>query len=151
MLSINPNKRKKRVGVKKSTAIKLVEQLLLRIEEANSLPKEEVPRYIDKVAIFGSYLTDKSKLGYIDLFIEYSTKWKSYSEELDFLINEVGFYETVYKYYAERKVNSFIRNKKKSYSFHSMYEFAEFIKDKDFKCKILYDRADNITKNGNKK
>ena len=135
---------KKQIGVKKETATKLINELVERAELANTLDKKIVPYKIKRLVVFGSYLSDKEKLGDIDIFYELGdSKWKNIDDQIKYFWNyrNVG----LQCYDNARYITSiFLSNKKKSYSFHCIDELESFLKDdKNFKHKEIF----NIDKN----
>jgi predicted nucleotidyltransferase len=123
---------KKNVGLKRDTADRLIKELVERVKIGNSLPKEEVPHLITRLFVFGSYLTDKKKLGDIDIFFEQESKWDDFIKEMECFANQVTIRCMEDEYSASyRATRRFIRNKKKSYSFHPIYELEHFLSEDD--------------------
>lgn len=59
--------------IKRSTADKLVAEFLARVEEANR--RSYYAYRVERVVVFGSYLSDRPDLGDIDLGLEFEAKW----------------------------------------------------------------------------
>lgn len=139
-------KKKKNVGVTKVKAAKLIEELIERCEIANSLPKEEIAHKVKRLIVFGSYLSDKEKLGDLDIFIELESKWEELSEELDFFSDKRPY--NGLRYFENSKVitKMFLKNKKKSYSLHDFWEFERMSKENpDFKYKEIFNIEKEVT------
>jgi len=131
---------KKNVGIRRETAIRLVNELVERVKVANKLPKEEVPHRITKLYVFGSYLSDKEKLGDIDIFYDQEEKWNDNDAMNDYFFHHIKNNSSELSWWDNplRVTRKYIRNYKKSYSFHAMWEMKEMIKmDSNFKYKEL--------------
>ena len=121
-------KKKKNVNIKKETALKNVEGLLNRIKELNE--DDSFIHFINQASLFGSILTDKEKLGDIDVFLDFKRRNDDYCYYLDLLEDR-------------RKITTKLRHGKKSFSFHWMYELESFLEEnKDFKYKKIYEYGD---------
>lgn len=115
--------KKKNIGVTKSSAEILIKELIERAKLGNELPKKEMPFRVLKLEVFGSFLTDKEKLGDIDILFEMECKYLNSDSEMNKMFSD----------YTNKNVRApisslnawpfsimFLRNKKKSYSFHGM-------------------------------
>lgn len=131
---------KKNVGIKRDTAIKLVNELVERAKAANALPKEEVPHKVIKLYIFGSFLSDKEKLGDIDIFYELEEKWVDSDNMMDYFLYHINSNSKEEDFYENPKKVTvrYLRNNKKSYSFHGSWMIEHMEKQhKGFKYKEL--------------
>jgi len=135
--------KKKNIGVTRKTSEKIIEKLLERINHLNSLDKLECCHYISKVILFGSILTDKEKLGDIDVFIELKEKFdKSERMKMSKLYSRLApsncnFVERMS--YFEINTWKLLKNKSKSLSLHAMWEFEELINEPGFKYEIIFE------------
>ena len=119
--------KKKNVNIKRQNALDNVEGLLSRIKEINE--DNSLIHFINEASLFGSILTDKEKLGDIDIFIEFKCRKKESNDLWWDVLDE-----------DKRIIYRKLRNGKKSFSFHSHYELERFLKDlPDFKYKKIYD------------
>ena len=129
--------RKKNVGITKSTAknnISLLLDTVKRINKSNN--KYKYPFKIKNIILFGSYLTDKKKLGDIDIFFELERRWDNFSE-MQIYFSFVRPYRTFheYMYNAEFYTLKLLRNKKPSFSL--MYLDKTFIEENNVNHIVL--------------
>lgn len=136
--------KKKNVGITKSTAEVLVKELIERAKFGNELPKEEMPFRVLKLEVFGSFLTDKEKLGDIDIAFEMECKYLPPDQ--------------MYADYSKKSVKAvvsslkawpfsimFLRNNKKSYSFHGMSDLEALEKETGEKVnRVVIFTADSL-------
>jgi predicted nucleotidyltransferase len=76
--------KKKKVGLTRPTADNLLQDLTKRAIETCILSKEESPYYVTKLAVFGSYLKGKNKMGDLDIFVEKRCKWNDREQMLNY-------------------------------------------------------------------
>jgi predicted nucleotidyltransferase len=137
-MEFNPDIKKKRVGVRRETADRLIKELLQRVEIMNaSTDKYAFPYKVKRLILFGSYLTDKPVLGDIDVFYEFQSNWedKDFEEKQEYF-RKLYYKETsAHRYWAEDycydyiKTQKYIKNRSKSLSIHQMSEYDEFKKE----------------------
>lgn len=122
---------KKQAFIGRKVADKNIQLLLQVVAKMNDIEskKEDCPHRIKNVVIFGSYLSDKRIIGDIDLFIELESKWQDKKAEMDFFYHHR---EGIRSYFERMTTSDYLtmkmlRCKKKSFSFHDMYEMADLI------------------------
>jgi predicted nucleotidyltransferase len=133
--------RKKNVGITKSTAKKNISILLDTVKRINkSNNKYKYPFKVKSIILFGSYLTDKEKLGDIDIFFELERRWDNFSEMQEYFAF-VRKYRTFheYLYNAEFYTLKLLRNKKPSFSL--MYLDKSFIEENNINHVVLVENC----------
>lgn len=90
------------IGLRRVDADKLLERILHRARELNK-NTDKYGRKVTKIAVFGSYLTDKELLGDIDLAIELQELNKPDYNKANWLDLERQLSKTVYSYLRLRK------------------------------------------------
>lgn len=136
--------KKKNIGITKSSAENLIKELIERAKLGNELPKEEMPFRVLKLEVFGSFLTDKEKLGDIDIAFEMECKYlpphQMYS---DYSNKNVKASMSVLKAWPFSIM--FLRNKKKSYSFHGMSDLENLENETGEKVnRVVIFKADSL-------
>jgi len=137
---------KKNCNISKKTAEQNINGMLEVVKVINSTDdKHMYPYKIKNIYVFGSFLSEKEKLGDIDIFIDFECRWddlREMYEEFHFvrphLYNQgiIGYIE--WHGNAKYHILKMLRNNKKSFSFHEMDEFETLIKKyPDFKYKPL--------------
>ncbi|MFY8160228.1 MAG: nucleotidyltransferase domain-containing protein [Candidatus Kapaibacteriota bacterium] len=131
--------RKKNVGITKSTAknnISLLLDTVKRINKSNN--KYKYPHRIKDIVLFGSYLTDKEKLGDIDIFFNLDRRWDDL-REMEKHFAKVRPYTTFiqYLYNAQFLTLKLLRNKKPSFSFSNLDFHKEFIEENNVNHIVL--------------
>ena len=135
---MSPQK-KKNLGIKRETAERILKEVVQRAKKINSSPESQFMYFVSKVLVFGSYLTQKERLGDIDLAIEIERRWKS-DKEYDHLLNAVCGNKVLGDsrvFYPYQKLITTLRNRSKSLSFHPI---EEVVRGK-FTHKIIFERT----------
>lgn len=132
-------KNKKKAYISRHLATQHIRDLIERVRVMNETDdKYKYPHKIKTLILFGSYLSEKNILGDIDLFFEEKRRWgNNTQEETEYFFNvrrNAGIMSMFNSSYFTMKI---LRNNKKSFSFHDMYEFDELKKSADFKFKYL--------------
>jgi len=70
---MNPEHRKKAIGLTRKTADELIRKICATAERINA--DKNMSRVIVKLTVFGSYLSDKEKLGDLDIAAEYDFRY----------------------------------------------------------------------------
>ena len=134
---MNPQK-KKNLRIKRETADRILKKMVQTAEEINSAPETQFMYFVSKVVVFGSYLTEKERLGDIDVAVEIEGRWKT-GEEFNRLLEAVcetklsGVPDVLYPY---QKIITTPRNRSKSLSLHPIEE----IDRGKFPHKIIFER-----------
>jgi predicted nucleotidyltransferase len=84
---MSPQKRKK-PRIKRETAERILKEVVQKVKKFNSSPESQFKYFVSKVLVFGSYLTQKVRLGDIDLAIQIERRWIT-DKEYDRLLNAV--------------------------------------------------------------
>jgi len=135
---MSPQK-KKNLGIKRETAERILKEVVQRAKKINSSPESQFMYFVSKVLVFGSYLTQKERLGDIDLAIEIEQRWKT-DKEYDRLLNAVSGNKVLGDsrvFYPYQKLITTLRNRSKSLSFHPI---EEVVRGK-FTHKIIFERT----------
>jgi hypothetical protein len=118
---------KKRVGVTRETADRLLDNLRTRAKEIDADPQYLYG--ISRLAVLGSYLTAKDKLGDIDIAVELGPKerdperhWKACDEQRKNGPRGQSFIESIS--WPELRVIQALRVRHSSFSFHEYRELA---------------------------
>ena len=131
--------RKKNVGITKSTAKKNISILLDTVKLINETDdKYKYPYRVKDIVLFGSYLTDKQKLGDVDIFFELENRWDN-NEEMRKYFKDVRTHTSYieYLYNAQFYTLKLLRNKKPCFSFMDLYFFQSFLKEENFNYVVL--------------
>lgn len=109
----------------------------------NELDIYKAPMFIKNLIVFGSYLSEKERLGDIDLFVEFHIRWEDKRQMVNYFAKmynsranrNLGYYYTC----AQHHMYKLLRNKKNFFSFHEMDEYETFLREygKDFKSQYL--------------
>lgn len=138
---------KKTLNISRKTADRIVSEVVERAKEINASPYPKFMHFVKKIAVFGSYLTDKEKLGDVDIAVlfERREEFESGDSEKDGLEcirihnkNVYDFFEVLY--FPERIVKQTLRNKSKSLSIHEYDELERMAKKWDTKHKVIYQK-----------
>jgi DNA-binding MarR family transcriptional regulator len=142
-----------RKPIKRSTADKLIQEFLQRVEEINN---NDYAYRIKRVLIFGSYLSDSPTLGDIDLYIEledrFSTR-KRREEHHKKRVKAASQQGKEFRSYFEEltwpriEILQLLKNRSPSISIHDAAQ--ENITDLTATTKILFDATDQQTHSTN--
>jgi hypothetical protein len=134
--------KKKNVGLTRKKADQILSRLTGTADECYFENKCEVPYYASRIIVFGSYLTDKEKLGDLDVFIEKKCKWKYRGEMVDFFLNHPNNNErTIINKLAfpDNVFYRFLKQGSTSLSMHDISEMDAFLqKNPEFKYEEIY-------------
>jgi hypothetical protein len=135
---MNPQKRKN-LGIKRETAKRILKEIVQRAEKINASPDTKFMYFVSKILVFESYLTEKERLGDIDIAIDIEKRWET-DKDYNRLLNAVcgnnkvsGDSRVLYPY---QKIITTLRNRGKSLSFHPI---EEIVRGK-FPHKIIFER-----------
>ncbi len=120
---------KKRVGLTRKRADEMIALLEERIDVVNSDPQYLYGVY--RVSVFGSYLSDKEKLGDLDLAIELGPKCrdkKKHGELCDLQEAECKGGMIDRAYWPREKVLRALRGRNYGFSFHDYSELNKMIR-----------------------
>ena len=132
--------RKKNVGITRARADELIAAL---VERAKAVDAD--PRYlcgVSRLAIFGSYLTGKEKLGDIDIAIEVGPKQRhppTHWELVEVQRQEAPRGNMVERlFWPELKVRKALRERHAAFSFHDYDELERMEKEYGTVSKLIY-------------
>lgn len=142
-------KHKKALNISRKTADKILSEVVERAKEINASPYPKFTLFIEKIAVFGSYLTDKEKLGDVDIAIllkgriegKHPDSMRDVYEcirlhnkegKLDFM-QAVSFPQTI--------IRQTLRNRSKSLSIHDYYELDGMIEEWGTNHKVIYEKS----------
>lgn len=131
--------KKKNLGIKRETADRILKEMVQAAETINLSPETQFMYFVSQIVVFGSYLTQKERLGDIDVAFEIERRWKT-DEDFNRLLaavceNRVSRIPAVL--YPYQKILSTLRNKSKSLSFHPMEEIIQ----QKYPHKIIFERS----------
>ena len=132
----------KRVGVRRKTAQRLVEELRLRATQIDADPRFLYG--VSRLAVFGSYVSsDKPKLGDIDIAVELGPKERNperHWELCDKQQNEATASASVFDriYWPETKVWKALRAGHSSFSLHEYTELEALLRAGKAECVVLH-------------
>ena len=137
--NLNPEKRDKKAFISKKLSINHVMDLIKRTDIINNTDnKYEYPHKIKNLIIFGSFLSNKEILGDIDIIFDYESRWESPTEEEDYFWDKPSrncwSLATFNSYNFTKKL---LRDKKRSFSFHTAHEFKTLSKIPNFRYVYL--------------
>src|SRR5438270_2426196 len=120
----------RRLGITRSTADRLVAGLVKRAQEIDANPAYLFG--ISRMAVFGSYLTEKVRLGDIDIAVEFGPKCRDrelHNQKCEEQFNSEKPARRVdliaELFWSERKTNKALRQGHTSFSFHEYRELVE--------------------------
>jgi predicted nucleotidyltransferase len=132
--------RKKNVGISRQSADKAIAAL---VERANAVDAD--PQYlygVSRLAVFGSYLTSKEKLGDIDIAVELGPKerhppthWKLVEEQRQ-AAPRGSMIEQLY--WPEHRVMTALRGRHPAFSLHTYDELERMEENFDTRSKLIY-------------
>jgi len=130
---------KKHVGVTRAKADELIAALIERVKVVDADPQYLYG--VSRLAVFGSYLTDKSKLGDIDIAVELGPKERRTS--LHWQLCEAqraeapGHYGSIERlFWPERRVWKALRDRHSAFSFHEYGELEQLEKEQGTNFRI---------------
>lgn len=125
---------KKRIGVTRKKADELIRDLIQRADQINA--SNEFLYKVTRLEIFGSYLTDKGKLGDIDIAVKLD--FKNENEDLTTRAKKLieqsrdapsSFQGWASAFWASEKVMRALKARHTSFSFHSTEELDQMKED----------------------
>jgi len=136
-------KKKKKINLTRSKADELLAKLIERAKIINTATDTQFVYNIDKLVVFGSYLTDKEKLGDLDVAADLKGRWNydNYKEMISNIegIDDVDFPTfTDRLFFPWRKVMKFLKSGSTGISLH---EWGE-IESGDFEHKVIFEKED---------
>lgn len=138
---------KKALNISRNTADRIISEVVERAKEINASPYPKFMHFIKKIAVFGSYLTDKEKLGDVDIAVLLERREgyvrDDYRENALECIrihnkNVYDFYEQLY--FPEKIARQTLRNRSKSLSIHDYDELERMIEEWGTEHKVIYER-----------
>jgi predicted nucleotidyltransferase len=112
--------KKKNIGLTRRKADELLEKVIQRAFEVNSAPDTEFLHTIKRIAVFGSYLTDKEKLGDLDIAVDLENRWTfgTFDEKLKNLsgLDQKSYFERLF--WPETKLWRFLKQRSTGISLH---------------------------------
>ncbi len=139
---------KKVLNISRKTADRIVSEVVERAKEINAAPYPKFMHFVKKIAVFGSYLTDKEKLGDVDIAVLLERRregdcGKHCDPQDDFYEcvrmhnkNVYGFFQVMdFPYTIARQT---LRNKSKSLSIHEYDELERMIEEWGTEHKVIY-------------
>ena len=140
-------KNKKVLNISRTTADRIISEVVERAKEINASPYPKFMFSVKKIAVFGSYLTDKEKLGDVDIavLLEGRKEGASGDHEDNALEcirihnkNVNDFFRVMT--FPQTIVHQTLRNGSKSLSIHQYDELERMIKEWDTKHKVIYQK-----------
>ncbi len=138
---------KKVLNISRKTADRIVSEVIERAKEINASPYPKFMYFVKKIAVFGSYLTDKEKLGDVDIAVLLERKeecergnWEDDADECIRIHNKnvYDFFEQMY--FPEKIVRQTLRNRSKSLSIHQYDELERMIEEWNTEHKVVYQK-----------
>jgi predicted nucleotidyltransferase len=138
---------KKVLNISRKTADRIVSEVVERAKEINASPYPKFMHFVKKIAVFGSYLTDKEKLGDVDIAVLLERKeecergnWEDDADECIRIHNKnvYNFFQVMS--FPEKIVYQTLRNKSKSLSIHQYDELERMIKKWGTENKAVYQK-----------
>jgi len=140
-------KHKKALNISRKTADRIVSEVVERAKEINASPYPKFMHFVKKIAVFGSYLTDKEKLGDVDIAVLFERREEvargNYEDDADECIrihnkNVYDFFQGLF--FPEMIVKQTLQNRSKSLSIHYYDELERMIENWDTKHKVIYEK-----------
>jgi len=140
-------KTKKALNISRKTADRIISEVVERAKAINASPYPKFMHSVEKIAVFGSYLTDKEKLGDVDIAVLLKRRREDkhpdpmhdtyecirlHNKNVPDFMQAVSFPETI--------AFQTLRNRSKSLSIHYYYDLEEMIEKWDTKHKVIYQR-----------
>lgn len=137
-------KKKKKINLTRFKADELLAKLIERAKIINSAPDTQFTHTVNKLAVFGSYLTDKEKLGDLDIAVEIKGRWSrdNAQEFREMLFKCEGINEDNSRtfmgrlFFPERKLMKFLKNRSTAISLHTWSE----VEGGDFEHKVIFEK-----------
>lgn len=139
-------KHKKALNVSRKTADRILSEVVQRAKEINAAPYPKYMHFVKKIAVFGSYLTDKEKLGDVDIAVLLDARSEDgRKDRMDDAYEcvrihkkNLGFFETVS--FSETIVFQTLRNRSKALSLHYYYDLENMIEKWGTNHKVIYEK-----------
>ena len=138
---------KKTLNISRKTADRIVSEVIERAKEINASSFPKFMLSVKKIAVFGSYLTDKEKLGDVDIAVLWERRKEC--EKGDWHTNALKCIEIHKKSvpdwfqqfdFPHMIVRQTLRNRSKSLSIHAYDELERMAKEWDTKYKVIYEK-----------
>lgn len=138
---------KKALNISRATADRIISEVVERAKEINASPYPKFMHFVKKIAVFGSYLTDKEKLGDVDIAVLLERREDGVKD--DWHENAIECIEIHNKnvsdwfeqfHFPEKIAKQTLRNRSKSLSIHEYSELERMIEEWDTKHKVIYQR-----------
>lgn len=137
--NLNVEKKDKKAYITKKLSIYNVIDLVERTDIINKTDnKFKYPHRIENLIIFGSFLSNKEILGDIDIIFDYKSRWDKPSDEQDYFWDKPSrncWISSMFNSYNLTK--KLLRNKKRSFSFHTSHEFETLLNIPEFRYVYL--------------
>lgn len=140
-------KNKKALNISRKTADRIVAEVVERAKEINTSSYPKFMNFVKKVVVFGSYLTNKEKLGDVDIAVLLERREEgmrdNYEDDAYECVrihnkNVRDFFQVMY--FPQRIVYQTLRNGSKSISFHQYDELERMVEKWDIKHKVIYQK-----------
>lgn len=138
---------KKALNISRKTADRILSEVVERAKEINASPFPKYLHFVKKIAVFGSYLTDKEGLGDIDIAVLLEPRKEgSHREPQDIASECVEIHgKNVSDWFQmmifpQRIVRQTLQNRSKSLSIHGYDELERMIEEWDTKHKVIYEK-----------
>lgn len=129
----------------RSTADKVYAEFLKRVDEVNNNPY--YLHYVNKVIVFGSYLTTKERISDIDIAIEMERKHSDWEEHqalnMERYLKSKRYASDILDQicFSDKEVELFLKSRSRTLSIHRVSELKDILQKTE--TKIVYERAKN--------
>lgn len=140
---------KKNIRLSRKKAEELLKGVIDRAKQINASPESEFIHRVTKIAVFGSYLTDKEKLGDLDIAVDIVCRWtpgidsRKIQEMRNTICDKSGrifSWDVAHDNYPYTKVWLTLKKRSTGISLHRYDE----IKDNNIPHKIVFDSNKEI-------
>lgn len=139
-------RKKKALNISRKTADRLVSEVVERAKEINASPYPKFMHFVKKIAVFGSYLTDKKKLGDVDIAVLLELRRSELCDLQKDSAECVNIHnKNVYSWFEmmgfpDKIARQTLRNKSKALSIHQYDELERMIEDWNTPHKVIYQK-----------
>jgi predicted nucleotidyltransferase len=138
---------KKALNISRKKADQILSEVVERAKEINASPYPKFMHFVTKIAVFGSYLTDKEKLGDVDIAVLFERREESVGEHfpeharecIEIHKKNVSDWMQM-MFFPDKIVRQTLQNRSKSLSIHSYDELDRMVRDWNTPHQVIYQK-----------
>jgi predicted nucleotidyltransferase len=137
-------KRKKHIGLTRATADRLIAEVIERGKRVNRCKRKYLFR-VARVEVFGSYLSDKDRLGDLDIAVLMVSRIDASTEEwrlrsfLEQQLAPAGANTTTVVYWPQLRILKQLKGGSTGISIHDMWDLDQLKKEHGTPSRVVFD------------